>query len=88
MGQSFLVYRQFRYLKISVSLCLLALIIYIIDNNWHLTLDEAPNGGTILGYILGGIASVLILVLMWFGIRKRLYNSRVGTIQGWLSAHV
>ena len=88
MGQSFLVYRQFRHLKISVSLCLLALIIYIIDNNWHLTLDEVPNGGTILGYILGGIASVLILVLMWFGIRKRLYNSRLGTIQGWLSAHV
>lgn len=88
MGQSFLIYRNFLYLKISVSLALLTLAVFIIDSRWHLTLDEMPNGGTMLGYILGGIASVLILVLMWFGIRKRLYNSRLGTIQGWLSAHV
>ena len=88
MGQSFLVYRQYRYLKIALLLCGLAMALYIIDNVFHLSLDELPNGGTILGYLLGGFALTMILVLMWFGIRKRLYNSRLGTIQGWLSAHV
>src|SRR5687767_15470820 len=25
---------------------------------------------------------------MWYGVRKRRYTSTVGTVQGWLSAHV
>jgi hypothetical protein len=47
-----------------------------------------PNGGTWLGYTLGTVGAVLILWLMWFGIRKRSYRSRMGTVHGWLSAHV
>lgn len=47
-----------------------------------------PNGGTWLGYTLGTVGSLLILWLMWFGIRKRRYRSRMGTVHGWLSAHV
>jgi hypothetical protein len=47
-----------------------------------------PNGGTWLGYTLGTIGAVLIVWLMWFGVRKRSYRSNVGTVQGWLSAHV
>ena len=33
-------------------------------------------------------AAFLILWLMYFGVRKRRYRSRLGTVQGWLSAHV
>jgi len=47
-----------------------------------------PNGSTWLGYTLGTVGAVLILWLMWFGIRKRRYRSRMGTVQGWLSAHI
>ena len=47
-----------------------------------------PNGGTWLGYTLGTVGSLLILWLMWFGIRKRRYRSRMGTVHGWLSAHI
>ena len=38
--------------------------------------------------ILAGVGAALILWLSWFGIRKRRYKSTLGTVQGWLSAHV
>src|SRR5262249_47024618 len=47
-----------------------------------------PYGGTWLGYALGTLGAVMILWLTYFGVRKRRYRSRVGTLQGWLSAHV
>ncbi len=47
-----------------------------------------PNGGTWLGYTLGTIGALLIVWLMLFGIRKRRYVHNVGTLRGWLSAHI
>ena len=64
-------------------MCLAAIVAY-----WMHEPMVPPNGGTWLGYTLGGLGSFLILWLMWFGIRKRRYRSRMGTVQGWLSAHV
>jgi hypothetical protein len=54
---------------------------------WH---DPAlkPYGGTWLGYTLGTVGALLIVWLLYFGVRKRRYRSTVGTVQGWLSAHV
>ena len=83
MHQSILVFNGFRYFKISMLLMLIAILAY----GFHAPVD-GPNGGTWLGYTLGGIAAALILWLMWFGIRKRDYKSDTGTVQGWLSAHV
>jgi len=50
--------------------------------------QESPNGGTALGYVLGVAGVGLILWLIYFGMRKRSYASRLGTVEGWLSAHV
>jgi hypothetical protein len=61
----------------------LAIIAYWFDDP-----QEPANGGTVLGYTLGTIATLLIVWLTWFGIRKRRYKSTLGTVQGWLSAHV
>jgi hypothetical protein len=34
------------------------------------------------------VAAALIVWLIWLGRRKRDYGSKVGTVQGWTSAHV
>lgn len=83
MHQSILSYRGSRYLWWSLLVSLGAIIVYIIDEP-----TMPANGGTALGYTLGTMAALLIVWLMWFGIRKRRYKSSMGTVAGWLSAHV
>ncbi len=41
-----------------------------------------------MGYTLGTIGALLIVWLMLLGVRKRSYNSNMGSVQGWTSAHV
>ena len=83
MHESILKFRKRRYLWISIAMVAVAFIAYWIHDP-----QEPPNGGTVLGYILGIIATANILWLTWFGVRKRRYSSTQGTVQGWLSAHV
>lgn len=83
MHQSFLQYRGKRYLWIGIALCVVAVLAY----GWHAPLSP-PNGGTWLGYTLGTIGALLILWLTALGVRKRSYASTLGTVQGWVSAHV
>ena len=80
---SILEYARFRWFKAAIALSVLASAVYL----WH---DPAikPHGGTWLGYTLGTIGALLILWLLWYGVRKRRYTSTSGTVQGWLSAHV
>jgi hypothetical protein len=81
--QSVLEYARFRWLKGALWLSVLCGAVYL----WH-DPPLKPYGGTWLGYTLGTIGALLILWLLWFGVRKRRYASRVGSVQGWLSAHV
>jgi hypothetical protein len=83
MQESILAYRRLRYLWVASALAAIAIIAYA----FHAP-SEPPNGGTWLGYTLGGVGAALILVLAAFGRRKRAYSSRLGSVQGWLSAHV
>lgn len=83
MHQSFLRYANSVYLKISVLLSLASIVAY-----WWYDPLEPQNGGTWLGYTLGTLGAGLIVWLTLFGVRKRSYRNRLGTVQGWLSAHV
>lgn len=83
MHESILAFRQRRYLWLALLLCAGSIVAYMFDDP-----QEPANGGTMLGYILGTLGALLILLLTWFGVRKRRYRSRAGTVQGWLSAHV
>ena len=84
MHESVVVYNRFRFLKAATLLGLLSIVLYV----WHSPPGGLANGGTWLGYGLGTIGAVLILWLMWFGVRKRRYNEGHVKLEAWLSAHI
>ena len=81
--ESALAYRGRRYLWVALALTAASVLAYA----WH-SPAVPPNGGTWLGYTLGTVAALLILLLLALGIRKRSYHSTLGTVSGWVSAHV
>lgn len=83
MHESFLAYARFRYLKVAAALVAAAIIAYALHRP-----PVPAYGGTWLGYTLGTLGALIILLLLWFGVRKRQYHSTAGTLAGWLSAHV
>jgi hypothetical protein len=81
--QSILEYARFRWFKGALLASVAAAGAYL----WH-SPPLKPYGGTWLGYTLGTVGALLIVWLLWYGVRKRRYRSTAGTVQGWLSAHV
>lgn len=81
--QGFLRHAHFRWAKLALLLCAVSIAAYI----WH-DAPDGPNGGTWLGYTLGTIGALLILWLLWLGVRKRRYRSSSASVKGWTSAHV
>jgi hypothetical protein len=49
---------------------------------------EFPHGGSTFGIAYGIIGSALILLLSFFGVRKRWYRSTFGTLEQWLQSHI
>jgi hypothetical protein len=81
--ESFLVYKQLRYLKNGCAAAAVAFLLYLVDSPYG-----SRYGGSWAGYTLGTVGALLILWLMWFGYRKRSYFKDQGDLVAWLSAHV
>ena len=81
--EGFLRHKRFRWLKISLFICLLAILGYGLA-------DVRPrhNGGSWYGYALGTIATLLILWLTLIGVRKRAITRGRWSLKAWTSAHV
>jgi len=87
--RSFLEYKNYRYLKLALGLSVLGIGAYAWHRQNHFaTPGGLGYGGTPMGYGLGTVAALLIVWLMWLGVRKRRFKASMTMTQGWLSAHV
>src|ERR1041385_1939316 len=66
----------------------LVLLIAVVVTYFYYAKKEYPHGGSTLGLTYGTIGYALILLLAFFGIRKRWYRSRFGTLEQWLQSHI
>ena len=74
---------NYLFLKISILLCSIAVFLYLVHDP-----VGPPSGSSWLGYSLGTVAGIIILWLLWFGVRKRNYTAQRYTLLQWLSGHV
>ena len=66
----------------------LILLIAVVATYFYSAQKEFPHGGSTIGLTYGTIGYALILLLAFFGIRKRWYRSRFGTLEQWLQSHI
>ena len=83
METSFLTYRSGRWLWISLATAIVLIVHYLYYRS-----RAVVYGGSVEGLLYGIAGTGLIAILMYLGIRKRSYSSSLGTLQGWVSAHV
>ena len=83
MGNSFLTYRSGLWLWISAATAVGLVFHYVSYQS-----RTVAYGGSTEGLLYGLAGTGLIAVLMYLGIRRRSYASSMGTLQGWVSAHV
>lgn len=83
LHDGFLRHRNFRWLKIALSISFVAILGYAL-----IDVEPRPNGGSWYGYTLGTIGALLILWLTVLGVRKRAMTPGRWSLKSWTSAHV
>jgi hypothetical protein len=81
--ETFISYRRYRWLTRTALAIAVSSGVYLFNNPLG-----GRNGGTVVGYTFGILSTIGIVWLMSYGVRKRAYRSSLGSVQGWLSAHV
>ena len=81
--ETFVSYKGYRWLFITAFALIVCTVVYFVNSP-----VGGRNGGTVVGYTYGTLATIGIIWLMAFGARKRAYHSSLGTVEGWLAAHV
>lgn len=64
------------------------LLIAVSASYYFYAQREFPHGGSNWGLGYGIAGTALILLLAFFGIRKRWYRSTFGTLEQWLQSHI
>lgn len=64
------------------------LLLALVASYWYYARREFTHGGSKYGLAYGIGGTALILLLAFFGIRKRWYRSRFGTLEQWLQSHI
>ena len=83
LKENFINYQNYRWFWINLLFVLAMCALYLVDDP-----IGGRRGDTPVGYFFGVLSTLGILILMWFGRRKRAYYSKQGFLVGWLSAHV
>jgi hypothetical protein len=81
--QSFVTIGRYRYALMVLAIVVGCAAAYAVQPR-----VQQPNGGTDLGLTLGSIAAAMIVVLMGYGIRRRVFRRSLGSATRWLSIHV
>lgn len=55
---------------------------------WYSKNEPFTHGGSKMGIIYGIISLFLMLLLVFFGVRKRWYRSSWGKVENWLQSHI
>ncbi|MEM7482970.1 MAG: hypothetical protein AAF481_17480 [Acidobacteriota bacterium] len=66
---------------------LAALVVLVALYVWQAQ-EAYAHGGSALGLILGFLALALILLLLFYGVRKRRYRNTAGRMETWLQSHI
>jgi hypothetical protein len=74
---------QFYWLRFSLALIAIAVLMY-----FFVVSPRGRFGGSLTGYLLGTVATLLIFWLTYFGYRKRRYIPQQANLSAWTSAHV
>jgi len=72
-----------RWRRFALGLFALLTLVYLLYRA-----REFPHGGSWPGIAFGVLALALVGLLLYYGVRKRSYTSRFGTVEGWLQSHV
>lgn len=80
---TFLFEKEARWLWISVVSVFVLTLIYLAHEPYG-----GRSGGSPFGYFSGSVAAGAMIFLMLYSKRKRAHHSSLGTLKGWLSAHV
>ncbi len=83
MYENFLAYRRYFWGKLTLATTLVLVLPYMIYSR-----RVSPNGAILMRLIYGSISFLAILLLMYYGMRKRSYTAKHWPLRAWLSFHV
>jgi hypothetical protein len=83
MTGNFLTYRNGLWFKTAIVTTVLLVLSYAVYSS-----RMPAHGGTVVGLVYGSIGLAAILLLMYYGMRKRSYYANNGSLQHWLSSHI